>query len=161
MEANGEMGTPSIPVLLTLSSVSRGEDGQHEEPVRLITTGQLRPTATGYLLRYKENLPDEDGGAVIESDILLALQPGRITMTRRGEFGTSMVFVKDRRFEGAYHTPYGDMSMAVFATQVSTSLSEQRGSVHLEYQVDFQGSYASMNTLDLTYVAGEASAPPC
>ena len=48
--------------------------------------------------------------------------------------------------------------MALYATQVSTSLFPDHGSVHLEYQLDVQGSFAAMHTLQLEYVAGDQ---PC
>jgi len=69
-----------------------------------------------------------------------------------------MVFVKDRRFEGVYRTPYGDMDMALFATRVDVNLGEDKGSVYLEYQLDFAGGFASMHTMQLEYVASDR---PC
>ena len=65
---------------------------------------------------------------------------------------------KDRRFEGAYRTPFGDMEMALYATQVNVNLGEDRGSVFLEYQLEFQGGYMSMHTMQLEYVASDK---PC
>ena len=37
-----------------------------------------------------------------------------MTMERKGDFSNTMVFAKGQRFEGVYHTPYGEMDMAVF-----------------------------------------------
>ena len=50
------------------------------------------------------------------------------------------------------------LAMALYATQVSASLYPDHGSVHLEYQLDVQGSFAAMHTLQLEYVAEEQ---PC
>ena len=61
------------------------------------------------------------------------------------------ILVKDRRFEGAYHTPYGDLELALFATQVNVQAGPESGSVHLEYQLDMQGSYAAVQVIDVTY----------
>lgn len=154
------MEREGTPVLLTMTGSARNERGEAEEPVKLMTTGVLKPSASGYMLRYQESQTDEGDGSVMTQDIILLMQPGRVTMTRLGDFGTSMVFVKDRRFEGVYHTPYGDLDMALFATQVSVSLAPDHGSVSLEYQLDLQGNYVSMHTLRLEYVAGE-DAQPC
>ena len=43
------------------------------------------------------------------------------------------------------------MDMAVFARGVRCDIGEKKGSVHLKYQLDIQGAYASMNELHLEY----------
>ncbi len=145
-------------VLVTLLGGSKNEMGESEEPIRLMTTGELKKTPSGYILRYQESQTDESDGTVMTQDIVLMMQPGRVSMNRLGDFGTSMVFVKDRRFEGVYRTPYGDMDMALFATRVDMNLGEDKGSVQLEYQLDFAGGFASMHTMQLEYVASDK---PC
>ena len=72
-------------------------------------------------------------------------------MIRKGECSNTMVFVPDQRFEGTYQTPFGDMSMAVQARKVQCDIGEEKGSVHLKYQLDIQGAYASTNELHLEY----------
>lgn len=144
------MANDMRPVLVTLRSCAR--HGEEETPVmNLRCTGQLRMTASGYMLRYTEVQKDEDTGTTVSQDVILALQPDRVTMTRLGDYGTTMVFIKDRRFQGAYHTPYGDLELALFATQVNVTMTPDQGSVHLEYQLDMQGSYAAVQVIDVTY----------
>jgi len=145
--------------LVTLVSGSHSGDSEPEELVRLRCQGELKETSTGYLLRYQEVQTDDETGKTVSQDVILSLQPDRVTMNRLGAFGTTMVFVKDRRFEGAYHTPYGDLGLALFATQVSCRLGPDSGSVHLEYQLDMQGNYAAVQTIDVTYTA--EGAPAC
>ncbi|MBQ8654376.1 MAG: DUF1934 domain-containing protein [Clostridia bacterium] len=146
-----------IPVLVTLSGTSDAS-GQ-DDTIRVMTTGQLRKTPAGFMLRYQETQTDEGDGSVMTQDIILNMQPGRVSMTRLGDYGTTMVFVKDTRFEGKYRTPFGELDMALFATQVQTELSPEKGMVHLKYQLDLQGSFAAMNTLHLEYAAGGSK--PC
>lgn len=134
-------------------------EGSEEDVIRVMTTGKLRQTPSGFLLRYQAMETDDNTGAVMTQDIILSLQPGRVSMTRLGDYGATMVFVKDRRFESKYRTPYGDLDMGVYATHVQCDLSPERGKVHLKYQVDLQGSFASMNTLHLEYMAGQQEQP--
>lgn len=147
------------PVLVTLISGSHRDDGEPGETIRLRCQGELRQTTSGYMLRYQEVQTDEGTGETLSQDVILGLQPDRVTMTRLGPFGTTMVFVKDRRFEGAYHTPYGDLGLALYATQVSCRLGPDCGKVHLEYQLDMQGSYAAVQTIDVAYTS--EGAPQC
>lgn len=139
----------AIPVLLTLSGSAHGGAVEEEERVDLMTTGLLYPLKEGWKLTYTETQPDDDA----TSDITLLIGKGRVLMSRSGDYGTTMVFRKDHRFEGAYQTPYGALSMAVFTTRADVSMAEDHGSVTLEYQLDLQGSFAAMHELRLTYAA--------
>ena len=138
------------PVLVTLTSCARTAT-EEDAPMRMRCRGQLRQTPSGWMLRYEEVQKDEGSGESIAQDVILGIQSERVTMTRLGAYGTTMVFVKDRRFEGAYHTPYGDLELALFATQVNVQAGPESGSVHLEYQLDMQGSYAAVQVIDVTY----------
>ena len=156
------MDTKMTPVIVTLSSYARGERGEKETPIKLMCHGRLRPTSDGYMLRYQEVQTDDSTGENAVQDVILTLQPmdgPRVTMTRLGDYGTTMVFVKERRFEGAYHTPYGDLGLALYAMQVQCKLAEDHGSVHLEYQLDMQGSYSAVQCIDISYCA--ESSRPC
>lgn len=147
------MDSTVIPVRLTLESSSRDDSGALDAPIRIMTTGQLKPTPSGYVLRYIESAADDATGQVTSSPVTLSLQPDRVVMNRAGEFGTTMVFVKDTRFEGLYHTPYGDMGLALYTTHVYCKAAPEKGTVRLEYQIDMRGSYAATQTIALDYVA--------
>ena len=151
------MDADLIPVRLTLESTTRDDDGSVELPIRIMTTGKLKPTTTGFMLRYVESISDESTGEVMSSPVTLTLQADRVVMNRAGEFGSTMVFVKDTRFQGLYHTPYGDMGLALYTTHVYCKASREKGTVRLEYQIDMNGRYASTQTIALDYVAEGAA----
>lgn len=155
------MEVKPTPVIVTLQSYARGERGEKEQPIKLMCHGKMRPTSDGCMVRYQEIQQEEPNGPSMIQDVILNVQSGsvpRVTMTRLGDYGTTMVFVKDRRFEGAYHTPYGDLGLALFAMQVQCKVEEDHGSVHLEYQLDMQGSYSAVQCIDVSWCA-ESS--PC
>lgn len=145
------MNKSTTPVLVTLKSYTRNERGEKEDTIELICRGKMRAVSDGYLLRYTEVQTDEDTGENISQDVMMQLQKSRVSMTRMGDFGTTMVFVKDTRFESDYHTPYGDLRMALYALQVQTDLHDDRGHVHLEYQLDVQGNHTGVQCVDLSY----------
>lgn len=155
------METRMIPVIVTLSSYTRGDHDEKDEIIRLMCHGKMRPTSEGCMLRYQEVQQDDSGETAVQ-DVILNIQntpEPRVTMTRLGEYGTTMAFVKDRRFEGAYHTPFGDLMMALYAIQVQVKVAEDCGSVHLEYQLDMQGSYSAVQCIDVSFCA--ESSQPC
>lgn len=144
-----------IPVLMTLSGRAFGGAVGDDETVDLMTTGSLYPLKEGWKLTYTETQPDSSD----TSDITLLVGKGRVLMSRSGAYGTTMVFKKDHRFEGAYQTPYGALSMAVFATRVDVNMAPEKGKIILEYQLDMQGSFAAMHELRLTYAANSEQHP--
>ena len=155
------MENKMIPVIVTLQSYAKGERGEKEQPIKLMCRGRMRPTGDGCMLRYQE-VQQDDTGETLAQDVILNVQntpEPRVTMTRLGDYGTTMVFVKDRRFEGAYHTPYGDLGLALYAMQVQCKVAEDHGHVHLEYQLDMQGSYSAVQCIDVSFCA--ESGRPC
>ena len=94
----------------------------------------------------------------MKSDISLSLREGRIIMERKGDFSNTMVFVKGQRFEGVYHTPYGEMDMAVYTREAACRFGKSEGNIHLKYQLDIQGNYTSTNELHLEYRTGKENA---
>lgn len=145
----------AIPVLMTLSGRAFGGAVEEEEAVDLMTTGMLYPLKEGWKLTYTETQPEDN----TTTEITLLMGRDRVVMTRSGDYASSMVFRKDRRFEGSYHTPFGSLSMAVFATRVDVNMTREHGTVVLEYQLDLQGNYAAMHELRLTYAANTEQAP--
>ncbi|MDO4483037.1 MAG: DUF1934 domain-containing protein [Clostridia bacterium] len=141
-----------IPVLLRLTSSARNEDGD-ETPMSTTTRGILDINGNVYSLRYEDVQEDPDDHSVLRQNIRLDMQSGQIEMTREGDYGTSMMFVRGKRFEGIYHTPFGEIDMAVYATRVDTNLAPEKGGFHLQYQLDTQGRFASMLELKLDYIA--------
>lgn len=140
-----------MPVLLTITGINTEGDGAGEDPVKLTTRGTIRSEGLFFLLEYDESQIDEGDGSVTTQHIQLKIFGDRVEMTRMGDFATTMVFVKDQRFEGAYRTPYGSLSMAVFSTLVQVVLKPTNGFIHLKYQLEVQGQYSGMHDLKLEY----------
>ena len=140
-------------VLINLLSIARYEQTP-DFPVQFMTKGTLSMCGgEKAILKYTESQQDEVTGEISTAVISLSLEKNRVTMTRTGDYSNTMVFVPEQRFEGIYRTPFGTMDMAVFSRGVHCSIGESKGSVHLKYQLDIQGAYASTNELHLEYSA--------
>ena len=62
------------------------------------------------------------------------------------------MFRKGHRYEGSYHTPFGDLSMGIYPTQVHYNVNQDGdGEVNLRYQLDIQGRYTSVHRLDIAF----------
>ena len=141
-----------IPVRLNMASII-SYDGITDDPMQVRTNGVLIPRKGAMILRYLENLEDEETGQTEESEIELLLNKDLVTMNRKGDFANTMMFRKNTRFETVFHTPYGDLPMAIHTRDMRCDLGQKRGRVHLKYELSMQGAYASTNELDLEYMA--------
>lgn len=138
-------------VLINLLAIARYEHAP-DYPIQFMTKGTLHlGEKDDAVLKYTESQQDEETGEITTAQITLEMEKDRVTMTRMGDYANTMVFVPEQRFEGIYQTPFGNMDMAVYARGVRCNIGEKKGSVHLKYQLDIQGAYASSNELHLEY----------
>jgi len=139
------------PVLINLLAIARYQHTP-DYPIQFMTRGMLHlGEKDNAILEYTESDQDDETGEITTAQITLAMEKNRVTMTRRGDYSNTMVFVPEQRFEGVYKTPFGEMDMAVYARGVTCDIGEEKGSVHLKYQLDIQGAYTSTNELHLEY----------
>ena len=135
------------PVRLTVIGTAYNRQ-QEEEAMHMTTFGTLSGNSKEWKLRYTERRTDSNE----KHDITMTMGDGMVTVARKGAFASDLVFRQGHRFEGSYHTPYGDLSMGIYPTQVDYSVNpEGDGAVSLRYQLDIQGRYASVHNLDIAF----------
>lgn len=134
-------------VLLSVTGVAQNV-GAEDDAVHLVTHGTLSGENDAWHLTYDETEPDDDE----TRHVTLTMKKGVVSMLRQGSNATSMVFQRGRRFEGCYHTPYGDLDMGVFATSVRYAVEDASGEIALKYQLDLQGKFAAMHELHIRFV---------
>ena len=145
------MDKDHVPVLINLLATAR-YDRMPEVPIQFITTGKLFYRGPeDAQIHYVESQQDDETGEIMNSDISLIFSGDKITVRREGDFSNTMVFSNGKRFEGIYHTPYGEMDMAVYTREAAAKIGSGDGSVHLKYQLSIQGNYTSTNELHLEY----------
>ena len=59
------MEQKATPVLVTLTSSAHSEGGDQDTPIRLRCQGQLKQTASGFMLRYQEIQTDDETGKTV------------------------------------------------------------------------------------------------
>ena len=154
------MDREQTTVFINLLAIAK-YDQMPDYPIQFMTTGKLiYKNPSEALLQYVESQEDEETGEITKSDISLSISDGKVTMERSGDFSNTMVFSRGKRFEGVYHTPYGEMDMAVFTREAACQIGNKDGSMHLKYQLQIQGNYASTNELHLEYHAEQPASQP-
>ncbi len=136
-------------VLLSVVGVVQDVGSEEaSDEMRLVTTGELSGEDDSWNLRYIETQPD----TAESHNVTFTMKDGVVTMSREGEYRTSMIFSQGNRFEGSYVTPYGALEMGVYPTQVKYKVDENdKGEVLLKYQLDIQGQFASMREMRIRF----------
>lgn len=135
------MGTSKgIPILISLDAQS-AINGQPEETIRLITTGEMQEKHGITIIHYQETLDETEP----PQDIVLQISDREVTMTREGKFGGDMVFKKGSRFQSKYRTPHGDLDMALFCTKADYQKAEEGGELRLQYELDLGGQITTVH----------------
>ena len=131
----------AVPVQLLLRTLIQPDN----ERMQLSAAGTLTREQDMYVLRYQENLEDE------ERQVTLRMREGSVTIETEGSFSSLMLFETGRRFETFYQTPWGKLNMGVFPSLVETELALEKGRAHLIYQLDFDGGSSAQHDLMLRY----------
>lgn len=108
---------PAIPVLITIRSSAHRDQDAEDETISMLTSGQLELEDTRAVIRYEETLDE----SLPAQQVVMTINEEGATMSRGGEYATDMVFRMGCRYEGSYHTPYGDMELAVYCTRALRS----------------------------------------
>lgn len=147
-----------IKVMVGVTAASRNEDGEAEGAMQLMMPGVLTQKGDHWLLCYQETLEDESDHTAVTHEVRLLMSPGHVTLLRKGPYGMMMVLDRGKRYEGVYHTPYGDMTMAIYPTAVRCQADALHGRVELVYQLDLQGGFVSERQMVVEYAALEQRA---
>ena len=112
---------PAIPVLITIRSSAHRDQDAEDETISMLTSGQLELEDTRAVIRYEETLDE----SLPAQQVVMTINEEGATMSRGGEYATDMVFRMGCRYEGSYHTPYGDMELAVSDMEIYDHLTPQ------------------------------------
>lgn len=135
----------AIPMLISIHSNARRDEAAEDETLTMLTSGMLELDEARAVISYEETL-DEGTPA---QHVTVTIEDGAATMSRSGDYATDMVFRTGCRYEGQYHTPYGDMELAVYCTRLRYDISDVGGELLLSYQLDLNGRFAAVHDMEL------------
>lgn len=134
-----------IPVLIAINSNAHRDEVAEDEALTMLTSGTLEIGKDEAVIRYEETLDE----SLPPQQVMVTVSDEAVTMSRGGDYATDMVFRMGCRYEGQYHTPYGDMELAVYCTRLKYDLGEEGGELLLSYQLDLNGKFAAMHDMEL------------
>ena len=123
------------------------QKAQNETPqtVEFITGGKLQRFGRKLRVSYEESdLTGMEGvTAAFEVD------GDRVTLERTGKLRSRMEFVEGQKTESLYSMDFGAMLLGVTARRVESHMTDEGGSIHLEYGVELEQNFLGLNTYDI------------
>lgn len=131
--------------LVTVVSGLDTLDGNKPDTITLTTQGTFEEADGVYKLFYSEQ--SEDG--VTETEVTV-FSPTHIQVSREGVNCFLLDADLGKRYIGIYNTPYGELDMGIYPSEVRALFSDGGAKLHMKYTVDFNAQLASENTIDIT-----------
>lgn len=123
------------------------QKSEHEPPqvMEFITGGRLQRFGRKLRVSYEES--DLIGMEGVTTAFVV--DDGRVTMERTGKLNSKMRFVEGQTTESLYSLDIGTMLLGITARKVQTDLTEDGGSIYLEYGVELEHTFLGLNTYDI------------
>lgn len=125
-------------------NIKQTADGMTDES-ELFTRGEFRVHKGAYYIDYDESEATGYEG----SHAQLRVDKAGMTMTRTGTTFSNLVFENGVRHFCHYGTEYGDCMVGITTQELSNSLDENGGTVHLKYSVDVNAGLMTENEITI------------
>lgn len=131
-------------VLVTFLGNQVSGDGMSQK-IEFLTEGKLHREQDAWVLEYQESYLSGMEG----TDTRIVLQKDSVSLQRTGTFDAHFVFEKWKTYSGWMDTPYGEVELALFPTNLRVSVDDTAGSgwVDVEYDLHMFGECESSQLL--------------
>ena len=111
---------------------------QEPEVIELVTDGTMEFRTGGWDISYEES--ELTGLAGVTTTF--RVEPGKVTLTRKGPLNSTMVFQENVVHESLYQMPFGALMLSVKASRVFFDIVPDGGVIDLTYQIDIENTQA-------------------
>lgn len=114
--------------------------GQEAEEIELVTEGTMEFRGGGWDVSYEESaLTGLEGVRTT-----FRVEPGRVTLTRKGNLNSQMVFEEGVAHDSLYQMPFGALMLTVKATRVFFDIVPDGGVIDLSYNINIENTEAGV-----------------
>lgn len=126
-----------IPVMLSIRGRQYYPEQEPEE-IELVTEGMMCARGNAWELTYEES--DLTGLSGVTTTFLV--EPGKITLTRKGPLNSQMVFQEGVYHESLYQLDFGALMITVCASKVLFDIDASGGTIDLTYTIEIEQTTA-------------------
>lgn len=134
-------------ILLEITGTQHVDD--MKDKIELTTVGTIREDDTAYIVRYTEE--QEPPMKPIQVTLRIAKNGSYVNLTRSGPLNSCLLVEKSKRNQCQYPTQFGNILMGVYGREIETAANDNGGTFRFAYDIDFNGSVASKNTVNIKY----------
>lgn len=123
------------------------QKAQNEPPqtMEFVTGGKLQRFGRKLRVSYEESELIGLEGVTTAFEV----DGSRVTLVRTGKIHAKMEFIEGERTESLYSMDIGTMLLGVVARRVDPRLTDDGGSIYLEYGVELERNFLGLNTYDI------------
>lgn len=114
--------------------------GQEPEVIELMTEGTMEFVNGGWDISYEESALTGLEGVTTT----FRVEPGRVTLTRKGALKSTMVFEQGVEHDSLYQMPFGALMLTVKATSVFYDIVPDGGVIDLSYGINIENTEAGV-----------------
>lgn len=129
--------------VIKIVSLQRTENGDNS--VEMSVVGSVSYEKEKTVIEYIEN--NEETGP--EETTITILNGDTVSIVRNGQFSSEMTVQRGSRHLTFYRTPYGELTMGIYGTQVDFSKNENSAVLKFKYELDFNNGFVSENTMNI------------
>ncbi len=129
--------------VIRIVSLQRTENGDNSSEMSVVGTVAYdnNKSIIEYIENNEETGPEETTITVSDNDT--------VSIVRHGQFSSEMMVEKGKRHLTFYRTPYGELTMGIYGTNVDFSKDEKGAILKLKYELDFNNGFVSENTMKI------------
>ena len=129
--------------VIKIVSLQRTENGDNAGEMSVL--GRITYDDDKSIIEYIEN--NEETGP--EETKITVFGNDTVSIVRNGQFSSEMMVEKNVRHHTFYRTPYGELTMGIYGTNVDFSKDENGATLKLKYELDFNNGFVSENTMKI------------
>lgn len=118
-------------VLLSIRSAQKF-DGCDEENIDLMTQARLYERGGKFYISYEES----ELTGLTGTRTTVKLDGDTVTMMRTGTYPSEMLFAKNKRHVGLYHTEFGAMTVSTHTNELKNNIGKDGGELSIDYTIE-------------------------
>ncbi len=123
--------------------------GSDEQETELITEGKFYRSGEKLYIFYQE----EESEETASSTVMIIIDKDKVTVSRKGDFGSKMNYKEGESEDIIYHTPYGNMVFGLKTLSLRNNMTDEGGELNIIYNLSLDGEVIG-NDLSVTVKVG-------
>ncbi|MSS63277.1 DUF1934 domain-containing protein [Velocimicrobium porci] len=127
-------------VLVSISGLQTeiGDD----EAIEIVSPGEYHQRDGKHYILYEEMHEDGEAESGVSKN-LLKISPDYIELTKKGYANVNMVFEKDKKTMTYYQTPFGNLLIGLYTTNISIIEQKEGMIATIDYSLDINYDYVT------------------